>query len=96
LADESTILEYHNLPKANNLASLVLATVTAKLIDRDLLRKGGTAVNEHDITQAQDLLHGEENVVFAGSGFCGITKHEEIQSQHREIDGQVDMIPDKR
>ena len=56
----------------------------------------GTAANEHDITQAHALLHGEENVVFADSGYRGITKREEIQAQHPSVDGQVAMMPGRR
>jgi IS5 family transposase len=56
----------------------------------------GTAANEHDITQAHALLHGEEDVVFADSGYRGITKREEIQAQHPWVDWQVAMMPGKR
>ena len=56
----------------------------------------GTAANEHDITQAHALLHGEEDVVFADSGYRGITKREEIQAQHPGVDWQVAMMPGKR
>jgi len=56
----------------------------------------GTAANEHDITQAHALLHGEEDVVFADSGYRGITKRQEIQTQHPGVDWQVAMMPGKR
>ena len=56
----------------------------------------GTAASEHDITQAHALLHCEEDVVFADSGYRGITKREEIQAQHPGVDWQVDMMPGKR
>ncbi len=56
----------------------------------------GTAANEHDITQAHALLHGEEAVVFADSGYRDITKREEIQAQHPGVDWQVAMMPGKR
>ena len=152
LPDESTILRFRHLLKSNNLASQILATVNAKLIDRGLLLKAGTvfdatliaapsstkngtderdpemhqtkmatsgtfgmkahigadaesglvhtvrgtAVNEYDITQAYALLHGEEAVVFADSGYRGITKRQEIQAQHLGVDWQVAMMPGKR
>jgi IS5 family transposase len=152
LPDESTILRFRHLLEANNLASQILATVSAKLIDRGLLLKAGTVVdatliaapsstknssgeldpeihqtkkgdqwhfgmkahigadaesglvhtvtgtaaNEHDITQAYALLHGEEDVVFTDSGYRGITKREEIQEQHPRVDWQVAMMPGKR
>jgi IS5 family transposase len=56
----------------------------------------GTAANEHDVTQAHALLHGEEDVVFADSGYRGITKRQEIQAQHPRVDSQVAMMPGKR
>jgi IS5 family transposase len=56
----------------------------------------GAAANEHDITKAQALLHGEEAVVFADSVYRGITKCEEIQAQHPGVDWQVAMMPGKR
>jgi len=152
LPDESTILRFRHLLEANNLASQILATVNANLIERGLLLKAGTvidatliaapsstknssgerdpemhqtkkgnqwhfgmkahicadaesglvhtvmgtAANEHDITQAYALLHGEEDVVFVDSGYRGITKREEIQAQHPGVDWQVAMMPGKR
>ena len=152
LPDESTILRFRHLLEANNLATQILATVNAKLIERGLLFKAGTVVdatliaapsstknnsgerdpemhqtkkgnqwhfgmkahigadaesglvhtvtgtaaNEHDITQAHALLHGEEAVVFADSGYRGITKRQEIQAQHSGVDWQVAMMPGKR
>ena len=152
LPDESNILRFRHLLEANNLATQILATVNAKLIDRGLLLKAGTVVdatliaapsstknnsgerdpemhqtkkgnqwhfgmkahigadaesglvhtvtgtaaNEHDITQAHALLHGEEDVVFADSGYRGITKREEIQAQHPGVDWQVARMHGKR
>ena len=152
LPDESAILRFRHLLEANNLASQILATVNAKLIERGLLLKAGTVVdvtliaapsstknssgerdpqthqtkkanqwhfgmkahigadadsglvhtvtgtaaNEHDITQTHALLHGQEAVVLADSGYRGITKSEEIQAQHPGVDWQVAMMPYKR
>ena len=42
------------------------------------------------------MLHGEEAVVFADSGYRGITKREEIQAQHPGVDWQVAMMSGKR
>ncbi|OYU32092.1 MAG: IS5/IS1182 family transposase [Comamonadaceae bacterium PBBC2] len=55
-----------------------------------------TAANAHDITQAHALLHGEEEVVFADSGYRGVEKREEIQEQHPDVDWQIAMMPGKR
>jgi IS5 family transposase len=55
-----------------------------------------TAANAHDVTQAHALLHGEEEVVFADSGYRGVEKREEIQAQHPDVDWQIAMMPGKR
>jgi IS5 family transposase len=102
LPDESTILRFRHLLEANNLASQILATVNAKAHIGADAESGlvhpvtGTAANEPDITQAHALLHGEEALVFADSGYRGITKREEIQAQHPGVDWQVAMMPGKR
>ena len=55
-----------------------------------------TAANAHDVTQAHALLHGQEEVVFADSGYRGVEKREEIQEQHPDVDWQIAMMPGKR
>lgn len=55
-----------------------------------------TPANDHDITQAHALLHGQESVVFADSGYRGVEKREEIQTQHPGVDWNVAMMPGKR
>ena len=40
-----------------------------------------TAANVNDVTQAHALLHGEESVVFADSGYQGADKREENTDQ---------------
>ena len=55
-----------------------------------------TAANAHDVTQAHALLHGEEEVVFADSGYRGVHKREEIQAQHPNVAWQIAMMPGQR
>jgi IS5 family transposase len=55
-----------------------------------------TAANAHDVTQAHALLHGEEEVVFADSGYRGVEKRQEIQDKHAGVDWQIAMMPGKR
>ena len=55
-----------------------------------------TAANAHDITQAAALLHGQEDVVFADSGYRGVHKREEVQAQHPDVDWQIAMMPGQR
>ena len=54
----------------------------------------GTAANVNDVTQASELVHGEESDVFADAGYQGVTKREETQ----DIDANwhVAMRPGKR
>ncbi len=53
-----------------------------------------TAANEHDITQADKLLHGEEERVWGDAGYQGIEKREEHEG--RDVDWLIGMRPGKR
>lgn len=53
-----------------------------------------TAANEHDITQVDKLLHGEEQRVWGDAGFQGVDKREEHKT--REVDWFIAMRPGKR
>ena len=59
-----------------------------------------TPANDHDITQAQNLLHGEEKFMVGDSGYIGIEKRPEIQKKmkdmKRPIEWLVCMKPGKR
>jgi len=44
-----------------------------------------TSANVHDITPAADLLHGEETVVYADSGYQGIDKRSEMADKDIEF-----------
>ena len=55
-----------------------------------------TAANTHDVTQAHTLLHGQEEVVFAESGYPGVEKHQETQDKHAGVGWQIAMMPGKR
>lgn len=55
-----------------------------------------TAANEHDITQAHKLLHGEEEDVFTDAGYRGVQKREEIQAMEHQPNWHVAMMPSKR
>ncbi len=54
----------------------------------------GTSANVHDITEAEKLLHGEEERVRGDAGYRGIEKRAE--HQHRDTDWYVSMMPGKR
>ena len=53
-----------------------------------------TSANVHDLTPAAELLHGQEKVVYADSGYQGIEKGEEMQG--KAIGFRVAMRPGKR
>ena len=53
-----------------------------------------TAANEHDITQADQLLHGKEKRVWGDAGYCGIEKRE--AHTNRKVEWQIAMRPGKR
>ena len=55
-----------------------------------------TAANAHDITQASQLLHGEETDVFADSGYRGVEKRKEVQAKHPQVNWHIAMMPGKR
>ena len=55
-----------------------------------------TPANAHDVTQAHALLHGQEEVVFADSGYRGVEKRQEIQDKHAGVDWEIAMMPGKR
>jgi IS5 family transposase len=54
----------------------------------------GTAANEHDITQADKLLHGKEQRVHGDAGYLGIHKREEHKD--REVEWHIAVRPGKR
>jgi transposase, IS5 family len=53
-----------------------------------------TAANVHDLTPAAELLHGEEQVVYADAGYQGIAKRPEMAGKSTEF--RVAMRPGKR
>ena len=55
-----------------------------------------TPANAHDVTQAHALLHGQEEVVFADSGYRGVEKRPEIQDKHAGVGWEIVITPGKR
>jgi len=53
-----------------------------------------TPANEHDITQAGNLLHGEEDEAFGDSGYRGVEKREELKESKAQW--HVSMMNSKR
>ncbi|RLA40791.1 MAG: IS5 family transposase, partial [Gammaproteobacteria bacterium] len=53
-----------------------------------------TSANVHDITQADKLLHGQEECVWGDAGYRGIEKREE--HVHRQVDWFIALRPGTR
>ena len=53
-----------------------------------------TAANVHDLTPAAELLHGDEEVVYADAGYQGIEKRPEIEGKTTTF--RIAMRPGKR
>ena len=53
-----------------------------------------TPANEHDITQTEKLLHGEEEFVWGDAGYQGVEKREELKE--RNINWFISARPGKR
>ena len=54
----------------------------------------GTAANVNDVTQATQLLHGQEKDVFADAGYQGVDKRDEAQGLN--VNWHIAMRPGKR
>lgn len=63
-----------------------------------------TAANVHDVTQALDLLHGQESDVYGDSGYRGVQKRQQQKQEERQESMQdtaspqwhIAMMPSKR
>lgn len=53
-----------------------------------------TTANVHDLTPSAQLLHGDEEVVYADAGYQGIAKRPEMEGKATEF--RVAMRPGKR
>lgn len=54
----------------------------------------GTAANVHDVTQAKDLLHGQEEIALGDAGYQGVDKREEHKDS--KVTWFTAMRPGKR
>ena len=55
-----------------------------------------TPANAHDVTEAHELLHGQETDVFADSGYRGVHKRQQVKDAHPDVNWHVAMMPGKR
>src|SRR5574343_841066 len=66
--------EMHQVKKGNQWHFGMKAHITVDADSGLVHTVIGTAANVHDITQASELLHGEETTVWADAGYRGIEK----------------------
>ena len=52
-----------------------------------------TAANEHDLNQAENLLHGDEDFIFADAGYRGAEKRDELKDI--DVDWHIAERPGK-
>ncbi len=57
----------------------------------------GTAANEHDITEAHNLIREDDEVFYGDSGYTGVKKRDEIQNDEHlsQIEYKICRKPSK-
>ncbi len=86
--------EMHQVKKGNQWYFGMKAHIAVDA-DSGLVHTGiGTAANVHDVTQAANLLHGEEATVWADAGYRGIDKRPEAKDL--PVNWKTAMMPGKR
>jgi IS5 family transposase len=86
----------HRTQKVNQLHFGVKAHIGVDAESGFVHTKTTTAPIDHDITLAHALLHGEEEMVFADLGYRGVSKLDEIQAQHPDVDLHIATMLGKR
>jgi transposase, IS5 family len=51
----------------------------------------GTAANEHDVTQVENLLHGNEKSVYGDGGYLGANKREKVKDKGKDVAWHIAM-----
>jgi IS5 family transposase len=85
--------EMHQTKKGNNYFFGMKAHIGVDLHTGLVHTVVGTAANVNDVTQAGNLLHGEEELVFGDAGYQGADKREE--NQGRAVQWFIAMRPSK-
>lgn len=86
--------EMHSTKKGNNHYFGMKAHIGVDADSGVVHTVTNTAANAHDITQATNLLHGQETDVYGDSGYRGIDKRGEAQGL--EVQWHTSMMPGKR
>ncbi|MEO4016692.1 IS5 family transposase [Pseudomonas rossensis] len=79
--------EMHQTKKGNQFYFGMKAHIGADAESGLVHHVHGTAANVADVTQVAELLHGEENAVYADAGYTGVEKRDE--HENRELIWQI-------
>ncbi|MFC6478861.1 IS5 family transposase [Pseudomonas asuensis] len=79
--------EMHQTRKGNQYYFGMKAHIGADVESGLVYHVHGTAANVADVTQVAELLHGEENAVYADAGYTGVEKRTEHED--REVVWQI-------
>ena len=90
--DETTILNFRHLLEKHNIAEEMFEGVD---LHTGLVHTVvGTAANVADVTQAANLLHGQEEMVLGDAGYQGVSKREEHKD--RQVQWHIALRPSLR
>ena len=92
--DKSRDPEMHQTKKGNNYYHGMKAHIGVDAESGLVHTVTHTAANAHDVTQATNLLHGQESDVYADSGYRGIEQRKEAQDV--DVNWHIAMMPSKR
>jgi IS5 family transposase len=81
--------EMHQTRKGNQWHFGMKAHIGADAHSGLVHRVVGTAAHVSDLSQAHELLQGEENVAHADAGYTGVEKRPEIVAQHPGVEWRV-------
>lgn len=92
--DKSRDPEMHSTKKGNNHYFGMKAHIGVDAESGVVHTVTTTAANVHDITQATNLIHGQETDVYGDSGYRGIEQRDEAQDA--DVNWHIAMMPSKR
>jgi len=88
--------EMHSTKKGNQYHFGMKAHIGVDAESRLVHTVVGTSANVSDVTQAAELLHGQEKNVHGDAGYQGVDKRTEVQQKHSKVTWYVAMRPGKR
>jgi len=92
IPEDTTIMNFRHLLEKHQLAPAILAVINGYLQEKGLSLRQGTIVDatiihapsstkNKDSERDPELLHGQENAVYADAGYTGVEKREEHENR---------------